>query len=79
MALNPSGIEHSFLKLDSWSPGAGFIPIITSNISNHIKKKIIQEKKLFYAYKKHLTQFLKMGSISFWVQFHAYPNLGLNS
>ena len=22
--------------------------------------------------KKHLTQFLKMGSVSFWVQFHAY-------
>ena len=37
------------------------------------KENRIQEKKnLFYAYKKHLTQFLKMGSILFWVQFHAY-------
>ena len=26
------GIELTFLKLDSWSPGAGFIPIITSNV-----------------------------------------------
>ena len=25
------GIEPTFLKLDSWSPGAGFIPIINSN------------------------------------------------
>ena len=32
--LNPNGIEPTFLKLDSWSPGAGFIPIITSNVLN---------------------------------------------
>ena len=25
----PNGIEPTFLKLDSWLPGAGFIPIIT--------------------------------------------------
>ena len=31
MVLNPNEIEPTFLKLDSWSPGAGFIPIITSN------------------------------------------------
>ena len=67
MVLNPNGIEPTLLKLDSWSPGAGFIPIITSNILNYIRKK-----KQFYAYKKHLTQFLKMGSIPFLVQFHAY-------
>ena len=28
MVLNPNGIEPTFLKLDSWAPGAGFIPII---------------------------------------------------
>ena len=28
MVLNPHGIEPTFLKYDSWSPGAGFIPII---------------------------------------------------
>ena len=32
MILNPHRIEPTFLKLDYWSPGAGFIPIITSNI-----------------------------------------------
>ena len=72
MVLNPNEIEPTFLKFDSWSPGAGSIPIITSNILNYIKKKRIQEKKQFYAYKNHLTQFLKMGLILFWVQFHAY-------
>ena len=61
-------IVPTFLKLDSWSQGAGFIPIITSNILNYI----YEEKKQFYAYQNHLTQFLKMGSISFLVQFHAY-------
>ena len=45
MVLNPNGIEPTFLKLDSWSPGAGFIPIITSNALNKIKEKRIQEKK----------------------------------
>ena len=34
MVLNPNGIEPTFLKLDSWSPGAGFIPIINSNVLN---------------------------------------------
>ena len=34
MVLNPNRIEPTFLKLDSWSPGAGFIPIITSNVLN---------------------------------------------
>ena len=32
MVLNPNGIEPTFL--DSWSPGASFIPIITSNVLN---------------------------------------------
>jgi hypothetical protein len=63
--LNRNGIEPTFLELDLWSPGAVIIPIITSNILNYIKKKRIQEKKTFYAYKKHLTQFLKLGSILF--------------
>ena len=64
-------IEPIFLKLDSWSPEAGFIPIITSNVLNKIKGKKIQEKNRFYAYKKPLMQFLKMVSIPFWVQFPA--------
>ena len=40
MVLNPNGIEPTCLKLDSCSPGAGFIPIITFKILNHIKKRI---------------------------------------
>ena len=47
MVLNPNGIEPTFLKLDSWSLVAGFIPIITSNILNYIKKKRIQENNNF--------------------------------
>ena len=31
MVSNPNWIEPTLLKLDSWSPGAGFIPILTSN------------------------------------------------
>ena len=68
MVLNPHGIEPTFLKLDSWSPGAGFIPFITSIVLNQIKK----EKNKIYAYKRHLTQQLKKGSILCWVQFHTY-------
>ena len=34
MVLNPHGIEPTFLKLGSWSPGEEFIPIITSNAFN---------------------------------------------
>ena len=44
MALNPNGIEPTFLKKDSWSQGAGFIPIITSNIINYKKKKNLRKK-----------------------------------
>ena len=32
MVLSQHGIELTFLKLDSWSPEAGFIPIINSNV-----------------------------------------------
>ena len=34
VVLNPNWIEPTFLKFDLWSPGAGFIPIITSNVLN---------------------------------------------
>ena len=60
MVSNPNGIEPTFLKLNSLLPGAGFIPIRTSNMLNYIKKKRIQEKKTALCIKKHLTQFLKM-------------------
>jgi hypothetical protein len=67
MVLNPNGIEPTFLKLDSWSPGAGFIPIINFNVLNWETKTEFKKKNQFYAYKKHLTQFFKKV-----VQFHAY-------
>ena len=63
MVLNPNGIEPTFLKLDSWSPGAGFIPIITSNILDYIKEKknSRKKKKQFYAYKKTFNAVSKNG------------------
>ena len=44
MVLNPHRIEPTFLKLDSCSPGAGFIPIITSNVSSKLKKECKKKK-----------------------------------
>ena len=32
--ISPKEIELTFLELVSWSQGAGFIPIITSNVLN---------------------------------------------
>ena len=37
-----------------------------------------EEKNQFYAYRKNFTPFLKMGSIPFWVQLHAYLILQLS-
>jgi hypothetical protein len=47
LVLHPHGIAPTFLKLDSWSPEAGSIPIITYNVSNWIKKERMQEKNSF--------------------------------
>ena len=70
MVLNPNGIEPTFLKLDSWSPGAGFIPIITSNALNKIKETRIQEEnKSVLCIKKTV---FKKGFNTVLVQFHAY-------
>ena len=38
LVLHPHGIAPTFLKLDWWSPGAGFIPIISTKGINQIKK-----------------------------------------
>ena len=52
MVLKPHGIEPTFLKLDSWSLGAGFIPIITSN---SMKKKIkFMHTKRFNTFSKNV-------------------------
>ena len=36
LVLHPHGIVLNFLKLDSWSPGADFIPIISTKGINKI-------------------------------------------
>ena len=72
MVLNPKGIEPTFLKLDSWSPGAGFIPIITSNTLNYIKKKRIQEKKTVLCIQKTFNAVIKNWFNLVLGIFHAY-------
>jgi hypothetical protein len=49
------------LKLDSWSPGAGFIPIIFSK--EKIRKTKENCKKKSFIHTKKLIYFLKMGAI----------------
>ena len=48
--------EPTFLKLDLWSPGAGFIPIITSNVLKKIQKKRMYGEKLGFMH----TKFFKL-------------------
>ena len=38
VVLHPRGITPTFLKFDSWSPGADFIPIISTKGINQLKK-----------------------------------------
>ena len=38
VVLAPRGIAPTFLKFDSWSPGADFIPIISTKAIKQIKK-----------------------------------------
>ena len=49
---HPHRIAPTFLKLYSWSPGAGFITFIYNNGINWIKKGKFKKKVNFYAYKK---------------------------
>ena len=48
MVLNPHGIEPTFLKLDSWRPVAGFIPIITSNVLDKGRKNVRRKKSFMH-------------------------------
>ena len=56
--------------MDSWSPGAGFNPILSTMGINQIKKEIVRKKSLMH--KKRYFTFLKI-----WVQFRvgAIPRL----
>ena len=51
-ALHPHGIAPTLLKFDLWSPGAGFIPIISTKEINQIKTGKLWENINFYEYKK---------------------------
>ena len=46
LVLKPDGIAPTFLKFDSWSPGAGFIH------KSYEKKENCKKKVKFYAYIK---------------------------
>ena len=49
--LHPHGIALTFFKLDSWSPGVFFIPIISIKGINQIKKENFLDKVKLYLYK----------------------------
>ena len=52
------GIAPTFLKLNSWSPGADFISIIYTKEINQIKKEKCKEKsKVFLHTKRFNTLF----------------------
>ena len=62
MVLNLNGIEPTLLKLDSWSPGAGFIPIINIKCIKLDKgKKKLREKKKVFCIQKTFNTFFKNG------------------
>ena len=68
LVLHPHGIAPTFLRLDSWSPGARFIPIICTPD----KERKIVGKKLSFMHTKRVNTFLIR-----WVQFRvgAIPRL----
>ena len=75
LVLHPSGIAPIILNLDSWSPRAGFIPILSTKGINHIKKGKMEEKSFIHT--KRFNKILKDGYNSVWVQFRfvAFPRL----
>ena len=63
LVLDPHEIAPTFLNFDSWSPGAGFIPIISTNELNQINKKILRKK--IKMHRKRFAIFFKR-----WMLFH---------
>ena len=57
LVLHPHGIAPTFLKLDSWSLGAGFIPIISTMGINKEKERKIIRKKLGFIHTKRFKFF----------------------
>ena len=75
--IEPKRDWTHFLKIRIVVAGGGFYSYFKLQcIKLDKEKKNLREKNQFYAYKKHLRQFLKMGSVPFWVQFHAYRKMG---
>ena len=64
MVLHPHGITPTFLKMDSWSSGAGFIPIISTKGINQIKKGNCKKIISFMHTKRFIICIFKK-----WVQF----------
>ena len=58
MVLNPNGIEPTILKFDSWSPGAGFIPIVSTKGISQIKK---EKFAICFMHIKRFNIFFKYG------------------
>ena len=73
MILNPHGIEPTFLKSDSWSPGAGFIPIITYNIIKSDKERNNVRKKSVLCIQKTFNTIFKNGLNPVWGSFPRLP------
>ena len=68
---HPHGIAPTFLKLNLWSPGAGFIPITSTKGINQKKEGNCKKKISFM----HTIRFITIFKI--WVQFRvgAIPRL----
>ena len=52
LILHPHRIAHTFLKFDSWSPEAGFIPIISTKGKKTEKERKNVRKKLSFMHTK---------------------------
>ena len=64
LLLHSHGIATTFLKFDSWSPGAGFILIISTKGITQIKKGKLSKKSLSFMHTKRFNKFFER-----WVQF----------
>ena len=57
LVLHLHEIAPTFLKVDSWSPGAGYIPIISTKGINQVKKEKILRKTEVLCIQKDLIHF----------------------
>ena len=69
--IEPTRDGTYFLKIEIVVAGDGFYSYYNLQCIK-LDKETKNLKKMFYACKKHLRQFLKIGSNPCWIQFHAY-------